>query len=197
MLKDKAYIASEHSERLFNVLSSPRFLNKEGLGGELPFFVHSFPISKQTEVETQLPVLVKRLHAEGVEVLDIHLYELCLDILKRENRFDQIIAREKQLRKPMLMRTLSDNLNVESILIPEIHRKRAESKAKIVFLTGIAAAFPFMRSHHILNNIQTLTDNIPLVMFFPGTYDNQSLTLFNLLKDDNYYRAHNLNEYNI
>jgi hypothetical protein len=34
-------------------------------------------------------------------------------------------------------------------------------------------------------------------MFFPGTYNNQSLTLFDRLKHHNYYRAHNLNDYKI
>jgi hypothetical protein len=67
----------------------------------------------------------------------------------------------------------------------------------MIFLTGIGAAFPIIRSHTILNNLQTLVGDLPLVMFFPGTYNNQSLTLFDRLKDDNYYRAHNLNEYKI
>ncbi len=55
----------------------------------------------------------------------------------------------------------------------------------------------FIRSHTILNNLQTLVGNIPLVMLFPGTYNNQSLYLFDRIKDENYYRAHNLNEYKI
>jgi len=32
----------------------------------------------------------------------------------------------------------------------------------------------------------------PLVMFFPGRYDGQTLRLFGTLKDDNYYRAFKL-----
>ena len=30
------------------------------------------------------------------------------------------------------------------------------------------------------------------VMFFPGTYNEQELILFNEIKDDNYYRAFRL-----
>jgi hypothetical protein len=33
---------------------------------------------------------------------------------------------------------------------------------------------------------------VPVVLFFPGTYDEQSLILFDELKDDNYYRAFRL-----
>jgi hypothetical protein len=40
-----------------------------------------------------------------------------------------------------------------------------------------------------LNSLHAVIEEVPLVMFFPGTYDEQSLVLFNEFKDDNYYRA--------
>ncbi|MBP9933757.1 MAG: DUF1788 domain-containing protein, partial [Chitinophagaceae bacterium] len=138
-----------------------------------------------------------RLQNEGIDILEIHLYQLCVDILKKENLFEQIVNQEKNLPKQRLLRVLSGPLNIDSVVIPEIHKRLAESTAKIIFLTGIGAAFPIIRSHTILNNLQTLVGDLPLVMFFPGTYNNQSLTLFDRLKDDNYYRAHNLNDYKI
>lgn len=134
---------------------------------------------------------------EGIDVLEINIYQLCIDILKTENLFDQIVTQEKNLPKQRLLRILSGPLNIDSVVIPEIRKRLADSTAKIIFLTGIGAAFPIIRSHTILNNLQTLVGDLPLVMFFPGTYNNQSLTLFDRLKDDNYYRAHNLNDYKI
>jgi len=49
-----------------------------------------------------------------------------------------------------------------------------------------------VRSHNILNNLQEVIDKKPVIMFFPGKYDGQSLQLFNKFKDDNYYRAFRL-----
>jgi Domain of unknown function (DUF1788) len=197
MLRTQHYNTPLHFESLFNIISSPRFLNKEGLGGEIPFFIHSFPIHKQGEVENHIQSLIKRLENRGIAVHEINLYQLCMAILKRENLFDTILERETSLPKQRLMRVLAGPLSIDAVVIPEIHKRLAESSQKIIFLTGIGAAFPFIRSHTILNNLQTLVDDLPLVLFFPGTYNNQSLTLFDLLKDDNYYRAHNLNEYKI
>ena len=197
MLRSDIYDAPKHFESLFKILSSPRFLNKEGLGGELPFFIHSFPVSKQTIVDANIQSLIKRLQNKGIEILEINLYRLYMDILKRENIFEQIINQEKNLSKQRLLRVLSGPLNIDSVVIPEIHHRLERSSTKIIFLTGIGAAFPIIRSHTILNNLQTLVGDLPLVMFFPGTYNNQSLTLFDRLKDDNYYRAHNLNDYKI
>ena len=197
MLRSKTYNTPHHFENLFKILSNQRFLNKEGLGGELPFFIHSFPIDKQSEVDTNIQSLIKRLQNEGIDALEINLYQISIDILKHENLFDQVISQEKNMRKQKLMRVLIGPLDAEKVIIPEIHRRLAAVQAKIVFLTGIGAAYPVIRSHTILNNIQTLVGDLPLVMFFPGTYNNLSLTLFDKIKDNNYYRAHNLNDYKI
>lgn len=192
------YNTPEQFNNLYKILSSPRFLKKEGLGGELPFFIHSFPVNKQAEVETSTESLLKRLQSEGIEILEVNLYLLCMDILKREEIFDKIVAQEQSwTNKQRLLRILSGPLNIDSAIIPEIHRRLADANAKILLLTGIGAAFPFVRSHTILNNLQTLVGDIPLVMFFPGTYNNISLNLFDRIIDNNYYRAHNLNEYKI
>ena len=195
MLSNKKYNTPQVFESLFKILSSSRFLNKEGLGGELPFFIHSFPVSKQTEVDLNIHSLIKRLQNDSIEILEINLYQLCIDILKRENLFEQIISQEKKLPKQRLLRVLNGPLNIDKVIIPEIHKRLEGADAGIIFLTGIGSVFPIIRSHTILNNIQTLVGDLPLVMFFPGTYDTQSLVLFDRLKDDNYYRAHNLNEY--
>jgi len=40
--------------------------------------------------------------------------------------------------------------------------------------------------------LHSALDRKPLVMFFPGVYDGRELRLFNLFKDDNYYRAFSL-----
>ena len=53
----------------------------------------------------------------------------------------------------------------------------------------LAKCFLSLRSHTILNNIDKAVDQLPVVMFFPGQYNGQTLMLFNELKDDNHYRA--------
>ncbi|HLR21767.1 MAG TPA: DUF1788 domain-containing protein [Tissierellaceae bacterium] len=59
----------------------------------------------------------------------------------------------------------------------------------VVFITGVGKIFPFVRSHRILNKLHLVFDRIPVVLFYPGEYDGQSLILFSEFKDENYYRA--------
>ncbi len=69
----------------------------------------------------------------------------------------------------------------------------------IVFLTDIGEVFPYIRSHNVLNNLQSVVTGKPMLMFFPGRYEQSdtigsSLVLFGRLKEDQYYRAKNILE---
>ena len=91
-------------------------------------------------------------------------------------------ATEKTLR---LTSQNEDNKIVQYII------DRTQSD-EIVFLTGVGKVWPIIRSHTVLNNLHRALDKVPVVLFFPGTYDGGSLMLFNEIKDDNYYRAFQL-----
>jgi hypothetical protein len=62
----------------------------------------------------------------------------------------------------------------------------------LVIVSGVGSVWPLLRSHTLLNNLQPVMGKTPLVMFYPGRYDGQSLRLFGKIKSDNYYRAFKL-----
>jgi hypothetical protein len=184
-------------DNLYRVFSSKRFLLKEGLGGEIPFFIQPFHPHYQLEVDKQIKHLIKRLSVEGIEVMEINLYLLCVDILKEQNIFEVSLESEKEQSKNEFLEALKGPLNIEEEVIPHLKNLIEKENKHIVFLTGIGSVFPIIRSHTILNNLQKLIKSVPLVMFFPGDYNNFSLSIFGKLTDENYYRALNLNDYKI
>lgn len=63
----------------------------------------------------------------------------------------------------------------------------------VLFITGVGQIYPIVRTHNILNNLQDiLEDKTPVILFYPGQYNEQDLQLFNKLKAENYYRAFRL-----
>ena len=48
----------------------------------------------------------------------------------------------------------------------------------ILLITGVGKVYPFMRSHNILDNIQHIFSDIPVVMLYPGSYNGQELSFF-------------------
>ncbi|MBU0735342.1 MAG: DUF1788 domain-containing protein, partial [Proteobacteria bacterium] len=63
---------------------------------------------------------------------------------------------------------------------------------ELVLVSGVGSVWPLVRSHNLLNNLQTVMGQTPLVMFYPGRYDGQALRLFGKIKSNNYYRAFKL-----
>jgi len=88
-------------------------------------------------------------------------------------------------------------LDPETRLIPAIAEKMAHEEYDVMFITGVGEVFPYIRSHTVLNNLQSTAKDKPTVMFFPGEYTHSlekgtSLDLFGRLHDDMYYRAFNI-----
>ncbi|MEO1263496.1 MAG: DUF1788 domain-containing protein [Bacteroidota bacterium] len=179
-------------EHLFKVISSRGFLNKEALGGEIPFFISAYDAKQELVVKDAIQRLIKKLDASGVPVLELNLYDLTCEILKEKGGMERMFRVEKAKSKEKFLRALQSSLNIHQVLMPRIKDKIDGSDAKVYFLTGIGLVFPFMRSHNVLNNLQNIAKDAPTVAFFPGKYNGHSLNLFGLLKDDNYYRAFNI-----
>lgn len=184
-------------QHLFNVISGSRFLNKQGLGNEVPFFICPYEPEKAVEMERLQRQLVNRLEQSGVRVLEANLYDLSVEILKDREIWEQIVELEGSVTKDELKELLQGVLDPESHLVPAIANKLAIHEFDVLFLSGVGEVFPYIRSHNVLNNLQSTAKEKPTVLFFPGSYTHSlesgaSLDLFGRLHDDKYYRAFNI-----
>lgn len=141
--------------------------------------------------------LVNRLGQEGVGVLEVNLYDLSIEILKERDIWDQILETEESVTKEQLKELLQGVLDPEAHLVPAIVAKMKNEDFDVLFLSDVGEVFPYIRSHNVLNNLQSWAKEKPTVMFFPGEYRHSlesgaSLDLFGLLHDDKYYRAFNI-----
>lgn len=184
-------------EHVFAVLSSERFLRMEGLSKEVPFFIYPYEPEDALEVAKARKRIKIRLAKRGIEVREINLYDLSVDLLKQRGDWDEVLEVEPELDKAEFTEMLQSMLNPQQHLAPAIRERLAGGEFDIVFLTGIGEVFPYIRSHNVLNNLQSVVVGRPMLMFFPGSYDQSdtlgsSLVLFSKFKDDQYYRARNI-----
>ena len=187
----------ESFDHLLAVLSGQRFLQKEGLGNEVPFFICPFDVSVSVDVTKFQKQLVNRLEQSGIRVLEINLYDLSIEMLKDLGIWEQVIEIEPTVSKDELKELLQGVLDPETNLVPAIATKLKNNDFDILFLSGVGEVFPYIRSHHVLNNLQSTAKEKPTLMFFPGAYTHTlesgaSLDLFDRLHDDKYYRAFNI-----
>lgn len=182
---------------IFEIVSNPRFINMEGLSGEIPFWVAPYDISEEREVETEIKYLVRKLKTNGLKPLCVDLFELSCEIIEENIGMEELKQIELDLDKSFFLDALQSTINIHDRFIPAIGKKVKETNPQMLFLKGVGKVYPFIRSHIVLNNLQSEIKDIPTLMFYPGEYSGRSLRLFNLLEDDNYYRAFNIYTYKL
>jgi len=184
-------------QHLLAVISGQRFLKKQGLGNEVPFFICPYKPEAAIEMERLQRQLVNRLAQIGIRVLEINLYDFSIELLKARGVWNQILEMEASVSKEHLKELLQGVLDPETHLVPAIATQLAATEFEVLFLAGVGEVFPYIRSHNVLNNLQSTAKDKPTVMFFPGAYTHSleagaSLDLFGRLHDDKYYRAFNI-----
>lgn len=187
----------ERFQHLYRVISGERFLKKQGLGNEVPFFICPYKASEAVEMEGIQRQLVNQLERQGIRPLCINLYDLSISILRTRSIWEQVLKRESSVSKDQLRELLQGVLDPEKHLIPAIAAELDGADFDVLFLSGVGEVFPYIRSHNVLNNLQSTAKEKPTVMFFPGEYTQSlelgaSLDLFGRLHDDKYYRAFNI-----
>jgi len=187
----------ERFQHLLALISSDRFLKRQGLGNEIPFFICPFDPKEAVEMARTQRQLINQLNQAGIRILEINLYDMAVDLIRARGIWEQILQAEPTVSKNELKELLQGVLDSEAHLIPEIANRMSRSEFDVLFITGVGEVFPYIRSHNVLNNLQRTAKEKPTVMFFPGAYTHSlengaSLDLFGRLHDDKYYRAFNI-----
>ena len=171
------------------------FLNGKGLGNEVSYYVFDYDPKDEILVREYIDKLIKKdkEFGDGYKLKVYDVYDLMIDLLESEGYLEDCFEMEKNDGMNYLVESVNDLLRMSdnNDYFTEYVEENTPEKA-IVFLIGVGKIFPFVRSHKILNNLHQSFNKAPVVMFYPGKYDGQSLELFGEFKDDNYYRAFSL-----
>lgn len=169
-------------------IQEPDFLANKGLSNEVGLYIFSYQPEDEIAVRHFLEEMKEVQNVPRIIFYD--LYEILMDICRDRRIIDRIPAMEAQRGSAFMMN------QIQRIAPPEAYIERMKYQphqyGDVVVISGIGRVYPYMRSHNILNNLQHVFDDIPVVLLYPGEYTGQSLTLFNEFSDDNYYRAFNL-----
>jgi len=194
----------ERLDKIKNIVEADSFFNRQSLGGEVNFHIFDYNPEDELEVRKYIADFIKSYsHTNSkIKPIEFDLFEMLIEILQNKKvGNNNILDMSFEVEEEDGVEELFDSLN--PILTPnafiELIKERVREN-NLVLITGVGKAFPLVRSHTILNNLQSVLNNTPVIMFYPGRYDQKDLKLFNNgnsfagLKDDNYYRAFKLVE---
>lgn len=176
-------------------IRKPSFRQSSGRANEVNYWVFDYPPEYELEVRERVKYMKNRNQkgVEGFELVVFDLYDIIMDYLEKEEFLEQCYRFEKRRGLERITKAVSNSMKInddDSYIVQYIRDNTPENA--VVFLVGIGKCYPILRSHKVLNNLHQAFVRVPVVMFFPGTYDEQELVLFNEIKDDNYYRAFRL-----
>lgn len=168
-------------------------LSGVGLGNEIAFYIFDYSPEDELRVREHIEFLLDQIpkHRPGTRVKHINLFELVLQYLKDRKLLDAAFKMQQEKGDEALHKALNAPLHADKLA--RVFEDAAQPKEHdLILVSGVGNVWPMLRSHSLLNNLHRIIGITPLIMFFPGQYDGQSLRLFGKLKDNNYYRAFKL-----
>ncbi|HDR7391547.1 DUF1788 domain-containing protein [Bacillus toyonensis] len=185
---------NERLDEILPKITDASFRENKGLGNEIGFYIFDYDPKYEMLVREHIVYIQERLKNDSsLHIREFDLYEVMLEILEEKGYLQKNIDMEQKKGSDFILNATRKALRLTSNndLVVQYIIDRVQTN-DIIFLTGVGKVFPIIRSHTILNNLHKAIDKVPLVMFFPGTYDGLELVLFGEIKDDNYYRAFQL-----
>ena len=185
-------------------LTSNDFLTARGIGNEIAFYIFDYAPEDELRVREHIRFLLDHLpkNRPGLRVAHVNLFDFLIHYLKERNLLEKSFLLQREKGNDALLKALKGILHEEKIA------QRFSGIAKpaehdLVLISGIGSAYPLLRSHTLLSNLHAIMGQTPLVMFYPGRYDTQTLRLFGKSglaggsaeerkKKTNYYRAFRL-----
>lgn len=179
-------------DKVLDTVRDPRFLGRKGQSNELSFFVFDHPPEDELLVRSHVDYVMRQLQDDPkVRPICIDLYDEVLGVLADRGVLDKVEAMESKEGFAAVLNKLQRGVLKPDNLVQRIQRKVTPDH-NLMLLTGAGTAFPYLRSHTVLNNLHHPLGDMTVILFFPGVYDQKELRLFGRLKDDNYYRAFRL-----
>lgn len=186
---------NERLDKMEEIIRKSSFRQSSGRANEVNYWIFDYPPDRELEVRERIRYMQSK-NARGGEEFDLvvfDLYDIIIDFLEKNNFMEDCYKFEKKKGLERITKSVSNSMKInddDSYIVQYIKDNTPENA--VVFLIGVGKCFPILRSHKVLNNLHQAFVRVPVVMFFPGIYNEQELILFGEIKDDNYYRAFKL-----
>lgn len=178
------------------IIRKPSFRQNKGKANEVSYWVFDYPPEKELEVRERIEYLKNKNEkgTDGFELVVYDLYDLIINHLENKNFIEKCESFEKKGGFSRVATAVQHTLKItdkNNLMVKYIVEHTP--KNAVVFLTGIGKCYPLLEAPEVFNkilyNMPQEFAEVPMVLFYPGTYTEQELVVFNELKEDNYYRA--------
>ena len=172
---------------------SENFLRAGGLSGEIGFWVFDYDPSDELKVREYTTFLQGLLadRQPQLKVAHINLLQTMVDYLGDRRLLEKAIQLQQKKGDKALVSALSGALHMDKFA-PYLADTSKAADQDIILISGVGSVWPLIRAHNMLNSLHSLLGHKPVVLFYPGEYTGQAMSLFGKIPSNNYYRAFKL-----
>ena len=179
----------ERLDALKREIQKPEFLEGKGLSNEVNIHIFAYDASEEMTVRHFVQML-KTDQSLNCRLIEQNLYQIFLKICDDLDITEAIPEMEETDGGQNLLNELHTTISKTEFIEKMQYNPHVEGD--VLMLTGVGDVFPFMRVHVLLEAMQPYFSDIPILIFYPGTFDGYHLKLFSRLQPNDYYRAFKL-----
>jgi hypothetical protein len=186
-------LLSERLDQIPERILSEEFLQARGLGNELGFWIFDYDAAHELEVREYIKFLLDMVSTKQphLKITHLSLLDSLIDYLRDRGFLEKSYELQKNKGDAALEKALSGPLHMDKLAPYLVDACNAEEQ-DIILISGIGSTWPMLRAHNFLNSLHGLMGHKPVVLFYPGEYTGQSMSLFGKIASNNYYRAFKL-----
>ena len=176
---------NERLDKVRKLLADEDFLTGKGLSNEVNIRIFQY----EPEDEMAVQYFLRHLQDKPLpcRVIELNIYQMMIRICEERRLMRNLPMMEERRGKDFLRAQLEKACSPAEMvkrLLEEPH-----GAGDVLLVTGVGEAYPFLRLSQLLETLQPNFSDIPILAFYPGRYDGQSMQLFGRIKNGHYYRA--------
>ncbi|MFZ7942657.1 MULTISPECIES: DUF1788 domain-containing protein [Bacillaceae] len=167
----------------FEEIQKDDFLNMRGLGNEVPYFLFDYNPEDELMVRKSIKYFTDKTH---INIKVLNLFDLIIHLFEDIGGLEGLKQFEEEQGTEELFEAIRPSIEEEHI----VEQIAEEAKdAQVIFITGVGSVFTLVRTNELLHQLHARVTNTPIIVFYPGEYTGQGLSLFNRFESNGYYRA--------
>lgn len=188
----------QHFQSMLERIQSDDFQEGEGLSNEVEYYIFPYEAKDAPHLRDKIDDLKVSPIANKINLKVFDLYGIMIDSIEKireiadEDPFLMLEKMEKQGGIQLVAQQINNLMRMDennNAVVQYVDEHTDKQQRCVIFITGVGRVYPLIRAHKVLNTMHQVLDHNPVVMFYPGKYNELSLQIFGETKDQNYYRA--------
>ena len=175
-------------QEVYDKLASNKLYKNQSLGNGLRYYIFDYDPEDEYIVNDYFDTYLSLKEEFHLKLIDI--YNCILEILEEKGYLEKVYKMEKNKGIEYTNHVITNTIGIGSqndLLLKKMTEKI--EKNDIVVLRGIAKSYGIVRAHTILSDLEKSVETNPVILLYPGSYNENGLKLFNILQPNDYYKA--------